>query len=127
MSVGIKRVVHLNYADAVKKTREELAKEGFGIITEIDVRKVMKEKLGFEHPNYVILGACNPKFAHDALHKDRNIGLFMPCNVIVYEEGKDVVVVAQEPTKIVELLGNDELKSFAAGVENLLRKAVERI
>ncbi len=127
MTVGIRRQVKLPFEQAVQKARDELAKEGFGIITEIDVRKVMKQKLHIEHPNYQILGACNPKLAHDALHKDRLIGLFMPCNVIIYEDNGKVFVAAQEPTKIAELLENDELDGVAAGVEKLLRQVVERI
>jgi uncharacterized protein (DUF302 family) len=127
MSYGIKRNVKLSFDAALKKVRETLAAEGFGIITEIDVRKTLKQKLHIEHPNYYILGACNPQMAHEALHKERLIGLFMPCNVIVYEDNGKVVIAAQDPVAIAELLENDELDGIAAGIGAKLRKAVEKV
>lgn len=127
MSYGIKRNVKLNFNDALKKVRETLAAEGFGILTEIDVQKTLKQKLHLEHPNYYILGACNPSLAHEALHKERLLGLFMPCNVVVYEDEGNVVVAAQDPVAIAELLENDELDGIAAGIASKLRKAVEKV
>ncbi|HSU72697.1 MAG TPA: DUF302 domain-containing protein [Candidatus Binatia bacterium] len=127
MAYGIKRTVMLPFEAAVAKVKDELAKEGFGILTEVDVQKVLKQKLHLEHPKYVILGACNPKLGHDALHKDRLMGLFMPCNVIVYDEKGKTVIATQEPTKFAELLENDELNATLTGAETLLRKAIENV
>lgn len=127
MTHGIKRNVKLSFDDALKKVRETLAAEGFGIITEIDVRKTLKQKLHLEHPNYYILGACNPSFAHEALHKERLIGLFMPCNVIVYEDEGTTVIAAQDPVAVAKLLDNADLVGIAAGIASTLRKAIEKV
>ncbi|MBI4150679.1 DUF302 domain-containing protein [Candidatus Woesearchaeota archaeon] len=127
MSYGIKRAVHLPFDVAVQKTRDALAAQGFGILHEIDVRKTLKQKLNVDHPNYVILGACKPDLAHDALRKDKLMGLFMPCNVVVYEDDGKVFVAAHEIAKVAGLLENDELRGVLAGVEALLRKALATI
>ena len=124
---GIIRAVKHPFDIAVQKTRDALASHGFGILHEIDVRKTLKQKLNVEHPNYVILGACRPDLAHEALQKDRLMGLFMPCNVVVYEENGSVFVAAHEIVKVAGLLENDELRGVRAGVESLLRKVVELV
>ncbi|KTB48031.1 DUF302 domain-containing protein [Dehalogenimonas alkenigignens] len=127
MEYGYKRQASGKFDDIVLKVRAELKKEGFGVITEIDVKKTVKEKLGADFENYLILGACNPPFAHKALLAERDIGLFMPCNVIVYEDGGAVFVSAIRPTLAMSMTGNPALKPLADEVENRLKKAVDSI
>lgn len=127
MAYGIRRVLSKPFDEVVAKVRVALDAHGFGILSEIDVQKTLKQKLHIEHPRYLILGACNPKLAHEALHKDLSIGLFMPCNVVIYEDKKSVIVATHETTKIAELLENDELDSISAGVESLLRKVIQSV
>ena len=88
---GYSKKLSLTFSEAVEKTRAELAKEGFGILTEIDVKATLKKKLNIDYENYIILGACNPPFAHKALEAEKEIGLLLPCNVIVYEDKGKVI------------------------------------
>ena len=127
MNYGYKRQVPGTYEEVVQKARAELKKEGFGIMSEIDVKKTVKEKLGAEFDNYVILGACNPPFAHKALLAERDIGLFMPCNVIVYEDEGKVFVAAVKPTLAMGMVGNPALASISVEVENKLNKVVDSL
>ena len=95
------------YDDAVMKTRNALQNEGFGVLSEIDISAKLKEKLGVDFRRYVILGACNPPLAHKALQAELEIGLLLPCNVIVYEEGRDhSVIAAIDPDSMVALIGD---------------------
>jgi len=87
MEYGYRKEVDMEFESAVAKTKEELKKEGFGILTQIDVKATMKEKIGVDFDDYMILGACNPPFAHKAILAEKEIGLLMPCNVIVYRNG----------------------------------------
>ncbi|HEC94095.1 MAG TPA: DUF302 domain-containing protein, partial [Candidatus Kaiserbacteria bacterium] len=103
----------LPFDQAVTKTKEELSKEGFGILTEIDVKDVMKKKIGAEYENYVILGACNPNFAHPALQISKEIGLLLPCNVLVYEESGEVYVSTIMPTVAMSVADVDGLSEIA--------------
>lgn len=126
---GIGTTVDLPYETAVERTREALAKEGFGILTEIDVRATLKKKLDVETRPYVILGACNPAFAHQALTAERDIGLLLPCNVIVYaadEPGRSVVA-AMDPVEALALTGNDEVRPIAEEVKARLSRALESL
>jgi len=127
MEYGYKRQVKGSYDEVVQRARAELKKEGFGVITEIDVKKTVKEKLGADFANYIILGACNPPFAHKALLAERDIGLFMPCNVIVYEDKEAVFVSAIKPTLAMNMTGNPALKPLADEVEGKLKKVVDSI
>ncbi|MFA5942715.1 MAG: DUF302 domain-containing protein [Candidatus Paceibacterota bacterium] len=111
----------------MKKTKDELAKEGFGILTEIDVKATLKKKLNIEHENYLILGACNPSFALKALQAEKDIGLLLPCNVIVYEEDGAVFVSAILPTVAMRMVENPVLADIAKTVEEKLKKAVNNI
>ena len=127
MSYGYKKKVNLPYAQAVEKTKEELKKEGFGVLTEIDVKATLKKKLDVDYDNYIILGACNPPFAYQALKAERDIGLLLPCNVIVYEDGGATYVSAIVPTVAMSMVQNEELGSIAVEVEQKLEKVVNAI
>ena len=127
MEYGYKRQVMLPFAEAVEKTKAGLAKEGFGVITEIDVKATFKKKLDVEYDNYLILGACNPAFAHQALLSEKDIGLLLPCNVLVYEENGGVFVSAILPTVVMSVATDASLAPLAAEVEEKLKKAVNAI
>ena len=89
MEYGYKKKVQASFEEVLQKTREELPKEGFGVLTEIDVKATLKKKLDADFDNYIILGTCNPPFAYQALQAEKDIGLLLPCNVIVYEDNKE--------------------------------------
>jgi uncharacterized protein (DUF302 family) len=111
----------------VEKTTEALATQGFGIITTIDIREAMKQKLGIDYENYTILGACNPTFAHQALETEKEIGLLLPCNVIVYQTGEEVHVSAMLPTKAMAMVENPAVAEIAKVVEEKLVSAVDSL
>lgn len=123
---GFSTRVAIPYEEAVARTREELAKEGFGVLTEIDVRATLKKKLDVDFRPYIILGACNPPFAHQALQMERDIGLLLPCNVVVYaddEEGHSVVA-AMDPEEALKLTGNPAIAGVATEVRSRLERAL---
>lgn len=112
---GMATRVDSPYERALQRTRDELAKEGFGVLTEIDVAATLKKKLDVTFRPYMILGACNPPLAHRALTLERDIGLLLPCNVIVYaadEPGKSVVA-AMDPIAALDMTGNEQIRSVA--------------
>jgi Uncharacterized conserved protein len=118
--------IGLPYEQAVERTREALASEGFGVLTEIDVRATFKKKLDADFRPYVILGACNPPLAYQALTAERDIGLLLPCNVVVYaadEPGKSVVAVL-DPVKALSLTGNDTIQPLASEVRSRLERVL---
>lgn len=127
MEYGYKRSVGLSYEGAVAKTREELQKEGFGILTEIDVKATLRKKLDVDFDKYVILGACNPPFAYQALKAERDIGLLLPCNVIVYENEGQTFVSAIVPTVAMNMVENKNLEGIARQVEAKLKKVIDSI
>ena len=126
---GFSVTVPLAYDAAVEKTRAELAKEGFGVLTEIDVKKTMKEKLDAEFRPYVILGACNPPLAHKALTAERDIGLLLPCNVVVYaaDDPKRSVVAAMDPVAALNLAGKPEIEPLAREVKARLERVLTAV
>jgi len=127
MDYGYKRKVSLPFGEAVKKVRSELSKEGFGILTEIDVKATLKKKLGLDYESYIILGACNPPFALKVLKAEKDIGLLLPCNVIVYEDGGEVFVSAIRPTIAMEIVRNQSLAEVGKTVEEKLKKVVDAV
>lgn len=127
MDYGYKKQVAYSFPEAVLKTKAELAEEGFGILTEIDVKATFKKKLNVDYENYLILGACNPPFAFGALQAEKDIGLLLPCNVIVYEETGKVFVSAILPTVAMGIVKNPSLQDIAATVEGKLKKVVDNI
>ena len=124
---GIGVTVPLAYERAVERIREELQKEGFGVLTEIDVQATLKKKLDVDFRPYVILGACNPPIAHLALSTERDIGLLLPCNVIVYagDEPGTSVVAAMDPVAALALSGRAEIVPLAEQVKAKLTRALE--
>lgn len=124
-SYGLKTKTRLDLEGAEAKVRELLAAEGFGILTEIDVAATLKEKLGVTRGPYRILGACNPQLAHQALDVEDDIGLLLPCNVVVYQDGNDTVVAALDPATMVDLTGNPALGDVAKEARVLLEKVID--
>lgn len=124
---GYKKQVNLPYDKAVVRAREELAKEGFGVLTEIDVKAILKKKLNVDFDDYIILGACNPPLAYEALKVVKDVGLMMPCNVVVYMDKGQTYVEAVTPTVLMNLIQNDNLKPTAEQIETKLRKVVDSI
>lgn len=117
----------VTYEDAVERVTEALSEEGFGILTEIDVRKAMREKLDEEFRRYVILGACNPQLAHRALTTDDNIGLLLPCNVVVAETEAGSEVSYARPRQMLDLSGNEDVMPVADEAEERLARAFGRL
>jgi len=126
---GISTRIRLPYLEAVAITREELAKEGFGILSEIDVSKTLRAKLDVDFRPYVILGACNPPLALRALTAERDIGLLLPCNVVVYadDDPERSVVAALDPRAALELAGNPEVADLAMEVRSRLERVLHAI
>jgi len=124
---GISVKVKLPYDRAVERIRAELAKEGFGVLTEIDVKSTLQKKIGAEFRPYVILGACNPTLAHRALSSEIDIGLLLPCNVIVYaaDEPGTSVIAALDPIEALDLTGNARIRPVAEEARERLVRALE--
>ena len=113
-----------SYDEAIERVTEELKKEGFGVLTTIDVKETLKKKLNVDFRRYVIFGACNPALAHKALLAEEQIGLLLPCNVIVYETEKATVVAAFEPMSMLELVKNEKLGLIAQEVQERLARVI---
>ncbi|MCT8999928.1 DUF302 domain-containing protein [Chelativorans intermedius] len=116
-----------SFDDISARTREALASQGFGVLTEIDVKATLKRKLGAEIDDYLILGACNPSMAHRAMQLEPRIGAMLPCNVILRKADEGVEVSAIDPVASMAAVENDELKAVAGEVRALLQKAVDAI
>lgn len=127
MTYGYSITITAPFADTVARVREELKEEGFGVLTEIDMTATMREKLGEEMEDYVILGACNPPLAHAALQSDRSIGLLLPCNVVVRATDDGTKVEALDPQIMVQLSDNDGLKVVADDAAQRLRRVLDRL
>ncbi len=128
MSYHMSKTVKTSFHEAIAKAKEELKKEGFGVLTEIDVRETLKKKLDVKFRNYTILGACNPSFAYKALQLENKIGTMLPCNVIVQEHDEgSVEVSAVDPIASMQAIENPELKDVAEQVQAKLKAVIERI
>ena len=125
--IGIRTRLKVDYEQAVQAARAALQEEGFGVLTEIDVKATLKAKLDKDFRRYVILGACNPPLAHRALDADASVGLLLPCNVIVYEEGDGSVVAAVNPLSLLGVLDNPTLREVAQEAERRLRRAIDKL
>jgi uncharacterized protein (DUF302 family) len=127
-TLGLRKDLRATYDEALTRIPQALETEGFGVLTKIDVQGTLKRKLGVDFRRYEILGACNPPFAHEALSVDLDVGVLLPCNVVVYE-GDDghAVVVAVDPTKTVAATGNPKLAALAEMVAAKLSRALSRV
>ena len=128
MEYYFKKSLSNSFDEAIVKVTEELKKEGFGILTEIDVQETLKKKLDVETNPYRILGACNPPFAHKALQTEKEIGLMLPCNVIVYiNDNSETVVATINPIASMQAIDNPQLSKIAAVVRDKLKSVIERL
>lgn len=124
---GIRTTVNDSYEETVPRVIEALKKEGFGVLTEINVKDTIKKKLGREFPKYIILGGCNPELAYQALAAEVEIGLLLPCNVIVYEKEGKTVVSAQDPEAALSIVGNPSVAPVAKQARERLARAIESL
>ena len=128
MDFGIRRTVNVPFDEALERTKASLADEGFGVLTEIDMQGKLREKLGVEMQRYVIFGACNPPLAHKALQVEPEIGLLLPCNVIVYEDARGTVVSAVDPEAMLSVVGESRaIREVAGDAKARLSRAITRI
>jgi len=127
LAYGYARTLDLPFAETVERARASLKAQGFGVLCEIDIREKLREKLGVEFANYIILGACNPPLAYRALREEMNLGLLLPCNVVVYEEGGRSVVAAIDAERMLSVAGNPRLESVAREVNAKLRQVVDGV
>ncbi|MBB6481190.1 DUF302 domain-containing protein [Spirochaeta isovalerica] len=124
---SISRETKLDFSEALEKVKEELKKEGFGVLTEIDIKATLKKKLDVDRDNYVILGACNPPNADKALNAEIEIGLMLPCNVIVYEKAGKTFVSAIRPSIAMSMIENPGLKGIAGDIEAKLERVISGV
>jgi uncharacterized protein (DUF302 family) len=122
---GLSKIVPLSYERAIEKVKEELKRQGFGVLAEIDVRKTMKEKLNAEYPNYVILGACNPQLAYRALQAEPQLGLLLPCNVTVRDTADGTEVAVVDAGAMLAVVGNEALQPVAREAAERLQRVIE--
>ena len=133
MGFALSTVLRTSFDDAVTRTREALAGQGFGVLTEIDMQATLKAKLGEDMEQYLILGACNPPLAHRAVDVNRQIGLLLPCNVVMRADPADpadeaaVLVEAMDPQVLVDVTGEEQLKPVADEVAAKLRAAIDSL
>ncbi len=127
MEYTIATQVDTGFEQTIEKVTEELEKEGFGVLTDIDVQKTLKEKLGEDYRKYRILGACNPEFAHEAMEEETAIGTLLPCNVIVYEDSGKVFVEVIDPEELVSVTENSELDELASEVKERMDRVVQAL
>lgn len=124
---GYERATTLPFEEALAQARASLKEQGFGVLCEIDVAKTFKEKIGADFRRYVILGACNPQLAHQALSAETQLGLLLPCNVVVQERDGNTIVSSIDAKKLLNLVGRPELETIAADVNTRLRTVVDRV
>ena len=128
MNYGYQRTVQLSFEDADNRIRETLEENGFGVLTEIDVKSTIKKKLDKDFQKYTILGACNPPLAFEALNDEQAIGLLLPCNVVLWEnEDLSTTIAAIDANKMMTIVENSHLYNLANKVNTLLQKAVDNV
>lgn len=124
---GLRRTVELSFGDAVERIKSALKDEGFGVLTEIDIKAKFKEKLDKDFGEYVILGACNPGFAFQSLGIEIDLGLLLPCNAVVYERNGKIVIGLIDAEKMLGLTGRSELANMAKEVNSRLERALASV
>ena len=127
MEYGFTKTVGKPYEETLTKVTDELKREGFGVLTNIDVKDTLKNKINVDFKKYMILGACNPPLAHKALQSEEQLGLFLPCNVIVYENNGDTVVSIFNPMIMTNIIDNKNLHTVAEEVTNKMKRVFEAI
>jgi uncharacterized protein (DUF302 family) len=127
MEYGFSKTTDIDFNNAVAKVTEELKKEGFGVLTTIDVKETLKNKINVDFNNYTILGACNPPLAHKALLAEQELGLLLPCNVVVYEKDNKTVVSVFDPMIMTQVITNEELNPIAEEVKTRLQRVLEAV
>ena len=127
MSYYFMTMIEGDFPAAINLVREALQTEGFGVISEIDIAKTLKDKIGIDFQPYVILGACNPALAHEALKIEDKVGTMLPCNVIVQQTADGIEVAAVDPVASMKAIENDQLGEKAALVAGKLRRVIERL
>jgi uncharacterized protein (DUF302 family) len=127
MQYGFSKTTDYSFDQAIEKVTEELKKEGFGVLTSIDVKETLKKKIDVDFKKYTILGACNPKLAHGALQVEEELGLLLPCNVIVYEKNDKTVVSIFDPMVMTAVIDNPNMKPVAEEVKNKLQRVLEAV
>jgi len=127
MQYGFSKTVDMPYEQTIEKVTAELKKEGFGVLTSIDVKETLKQKINVDFKKYVILGACNPPIAHKALQTEEELGLLLPCNVIVYEKDGKTRVSIFDPMVMTWIMENDQMKPIATEVQERLQRVLTAI
>jgi len=127
MQYGFSKTVDLPYEQTIEKVTAELKKEGFGVLTFIDVKETLKQKINVDFKKYAILGACNPPIAHRALQEEEELGLLLPCNVIVYEKDNKTRVSIFDPMVMTWIMENDQMKPIATEVQEKLQRVLKAI
>jgi uncharacterized protein (DUF302 family) len=128
MSYYFSKTLGLSFVEGIERVTEELQKEGFGILTQIDVKDTLKKKINVDFKKYKILGACNPPFAYEALKVEKNIGLMLPCNVVVQEKDEEnIEISAIDPIESMKAIDNNELRDVANEVRSKLKKVIENL
>jgi uncharacterized protein (DUF302 family) len=127
MKYGFSKRTVLSFENAITKVTEELKKEGFGVLTTIDVQETMKKKINVDFPKYVILGACNPPFAHKALQAEEKLGLLLPCNLIVYEKEGKTNIAAFDPMVMTKIVENSALLPVAQEMKARLERVIAAV
>lgn len=122
MEYGFSKIIDLGFEEAINKVTDELKKEGFGVLTTIDVKDTLKKKINVDFKKYTILGACNPPIAHKALQAEEELGLLLPCNVIVYEKDNKTTVSFFDPMIMTKLIDNKKMEPIAKEVKEKLQR-----
>ena len=127
MQYGFSKTIDMPYEQAIEKVTAELKKEGFGVLTSIDVKETLKQKINVDFKKYAILGACNPPIAHRALQEEEDLGLLLPCNVVVYEKENKTRVSIFDPMVMTWIMENDNMKPIATEVQEKLQRVLKAI
>jgi len=127
MQYGFSKTVDLPFEQTIEKVTEELKQEGFGVLTTIDVKETLKKKIDVDFKKYTILGACNPPIAHKALQTEEELGLLLPCNVIVYEKDDKTIVSMFDPMLMTDIIKNEQMEPIAKEVKEKLQRVLAEV